>query len=67
MRSLHLLVLLSCLMWIKADMLGSFTVCVRFKITHFRYNFMALESRDAPCHTKSCYTYYSSELPSEIL
>ena len=27
-------------------MLESFTVCARFKITHFSYQFMTLESRD---------------------
>ena len=30
----------------EADMLESFTVCVRFKITHFSYNFITLKSRD---------------------
>ena len=46
MHSLHLLVVLSILMWTKADMLESFTVCARFKITHFSYRFMTLKSRD---------------------
>ena len=46
MKLLRLFMMLPCLALVEAELLDSFTVCVRFKITHFSYNFLTLESRD---------------------
>ena len=46
MRLLKLILLLPCLALVEADVLESVTICVRFKITHFSFNFLLLESRN---------------------
>ena len=54
MRTLQCLMMIPWLTWANAEMLESFTVCVRFKITHFRYNFLTLDNRGV-----SSYLYQS--------
>ena len=50
MKLSRLFLMLPCLALVEAELLDSFTVCVRFKITHFSYNFLTLESRDSHIH-----------------